>query len=234
VFEVKTSNEHGLTKLRLLKLSGVWHADEYNQLAFTVTKNDSPDILTLKGSWTINQNQQIVYSWQKTELKKKTRAVSTIEFSGFWEFSQANRLTYILSTATNSRFDFRAQMESPNLYPKEGVIKYRIGIGISRASRVKPEIISLYGAWKFSRNLTLSFDMEYAGGVVHSLQFGTEVDFGKNNRVVFNLLAKDSRRLGASVVFTHRFLKAHDAELFIRLKKLEGETGAVVGGRVHF
>lgn len=234
VFELKTSDENGLTKFRLLKLNGTWQADEYNQLSFVVTKKVLPDILTLEGSWRLNKNQQIEYIWEKTELKRKTKEVSRLEFSGYWQIFEANKLTYIISSATNSRFDFRVQMESLNLYPKNGVIKYRLGIGVKQAKRIEPKIISLYGVWKFSRNLTLSFEMEYAKGEVHSLQFGAEVNFTKNNQIAFNLLAKDGQNLGASVVFTHRFLKTLDAEVFMRLKKLKDEAGVDVGVRIPF
>ncbi|MFZ2602384.1 MAG: hypothetical protein WAX79_00060, partial [Candidatus Omnitrophota bacterium] len=234
VFELKTSEENGLTKFRLLKLNGTWQADEYNQLSFVVTKKYLSDILTLEGSWSLNKNQQIEYIWEKTELKRKTKEVSRLEFSGYWQIFEANKLTYIISSATNSRFDFRVQMESLNLYPKAGVIKYRLGIGVKQTKRIEPKIISLYGVWKFSRNLALSFDMGYANSQVHSLQFGAEVNFSKSNEIVFNLLAKDRQNLGASVVFTHRFLKTLDAEVFMRLKKLKDEAGVDVGVKIPF
>lgn len=234
VFELKTFEENGLTRFRLLKLSGTWQADEYNQLSFVVTKKGLPDILTLEGSWRLNKNQQIIYTCEKTELKRKTKIISRLEFSGYWQIFEANKLTYIISSATNSRFDFKVQMESLNLYPKTGVIKYRLGIGIKQAKRIEPKTISLYGVWKFSRNLALSFDMEYTNSQVHSLQFGAEVNFSKNNQIIFDLLAKDGRNLGASVVFTHRFLKRLDAEVFMRLKKLKEAAGVDVGVKIPF
>lgn len=234
VFELKTSDENGLTKFRLLKLSGTWQADEYNQLSFVVTKKSLPDILTLEGSWLLNKNQHIVYTWEKTELKRRIKAVSRLEFSGYWQIFEVNKLTYIISSATNSRFDFKAQLESSNLYPKAGVIKYRLGIGVKQAKRIEPKIISLYGVWKFSRNLALNFEMEYANNQVHSLQFGAEVNFSKSNRIALNLLAKDGQNLGASVIFTHRFLKSLDAELLVWLKKLTNDSGVDVGVRIPF
>lgn len=234
VFELKTSQENGLMKFHLLKLNGVWQADEYNQLSFVITKKGLPDIFTLEGIWRLNKNQQIIYTWEKTELKRRTKVISKLEFSGYWQIFEASKLTYIISSATNSRFDFKAQLESSNLYPKAGVIKYRLGIGVKQAKRIEPKIISLYGVWKFSRNLSLNFEMEYAKGEVHSLQFGAEVNFSKSNQIVFNLLAKDGRNLGASVVFTHRFLKSLDAELLVRLKKLTNDSGVDVGVRIPF
>lgn len=234
VFELKTSEENGLTRFRLLKLSGTWQADEYNQLSFVVTKKGLPDILTLEGSWRLNKNQQIIYTWEKTELKRKTKIISRLEFSGYWQVFEANKLTYIISSATNSRFDFKVQLESLNLYPKTGVIKYRLGIGIKQAKRIEPKIISLYGVWKFSRNLALSFDMEYANSQVHSLQFGAEVNFSKSNQIIFNLLTKDGQAIGISIIFTHRFLKSLDAEVFMRLKKLKDNSGVDLGVKIPF
>ncbi len=234
VFEVKTFDTGGLFKLRLLQLSGTWQVDEYNQLTFKVSKKDMPDILTFQGAWTLNQNQQIVYSFEKTELKRRSKVISEVEFSGFWEVNQANRLTYILSTATNSRFDFRAQLESPNLFPKEGVIKYRLGAGLCKPNQSNVQIIELYGVWKFSRKLVLSFEMEYASGEFHSLYFGAEVRFGQNNQIEFNLLDRVGEKMGGSLIFTHKFLKELNADAFLRLKKLNTDFGVDVGVRIPF
>lgn len=234
VFEIKSIDKNGLTELRLLKLTGTWKANGLNQIYFAVSKKESPDLLTFQAGWQLNQNQQIIYTCQKSDLKTKNKILSTLTFSGFWQITAANQLTYILSSGTNSKFDFKVQLETPNVYPKEGAIKYRLGVGLKETKPDELKIISLYGTWKLSRKLGLVFDMEYAKGQIHSLIFGAEVNFDKNNRVIFNLKNELGESIGISVVFTHRFLKQLDAELFLRLKHYQKESGIDAGIRIPF
>jgi len=242
VFELKSINKNGTTSLRILKLAGTWAADELNQIYFSVSKNEeSPDILTLQGAWRLNQNQQIIYTYQKVGLKTKEKILSTLTFSGFWQISSANQLTYILSTGTNAvnsqrirRIDFKVQIETPNVYPKEGVIKYRLGVGAGETKPDELKIISLYGTWKINRKFGLSFDMEYAKGQIQSLDFSAEVNLNKNNEVIFNLKNDSREDLGISVVFTHRLLKLLDAKFFLRLKQVASESGIDAGIQIPF
>ena len=139
VFEIHSLKKNGLDSFNLLKLSGNWQADEFNRLTFLVTKKDFPDTLILQGAWQLNDNQQIVYTYEKTNLRTKTKSLQTLVFSGYWQITSASRLSYIISTGLNSKFDFKAQIESPNLYPKEGVIKYRLGIGVREPKKKKPK-----------------------------------------------------------------------------------------------
>ncbi len=234
VFQIRSVDKNSSNRLRLLKLTGTWAANEANQIYFSVTKKESPDVLTLQGLWQLNKNQQVIYTFQKAGRKRKDKVSSTVIFSGFWQITSGNQLTYILSGGTDSKFDFKAQIETPNLYPKEGVIKYRIGIGIREPLPEKQKIISLYGVWKLSRKLGLGFDMDYADGRVETVIFCAEVNFDENNQVVFSLRNELGEKLGMSVIFTHRFLKQLDAEFFLRLKSRRDELGADAGITVPF
>ncbi len=218
--------------IQLLKLSGFWQADEYNRLCFTVKKKASPDILTLKGIWQLNQNQQIVYTYEKTDLITKTKVSNTLTFEGFWQISETNKLTYILKHSPDSKFDFRAQIETPNIYPQEGAIKYRLGAGVRQAKKEK--VISLYGAWKFNRKLGLIFRMDYGNGRICEIEFAADVSFDKRNEITFCLKNKIGEPLGLSVTFTHKFLKTLDAEAFLRLKDSYEESRIDAGMRIPF
>jgi len=234
IFEIKTVDKNGLAHFRLLKLSGIWQADDFNQIFFAVSKKEFPDLLTFQGAWKLNQNQQITYTYEKAERKTKARNSYALVFSGFWQITSANKLTYILSQSTNSRFDFKAQIETPNIYPKKGVIRYRVGAGVREPQAGRFKIISLYGTWKFSRKLGLTFEMEYIKGQINSISFGAEVNFDKRNRVIFNLTNRERKDLGISLLFTHRFLKQLDADFFLRLKRYQAESGVETGIRIPF
>ena len=235
VFEIKSIDRQGLSHIQLLKLSGIWQADEYNRLSFAVEKKASPDMLILKGIWQVNQNQQIIYVYEKTNLKRKTKTAHSLIFEGFWQINRSHRLTYILERSSSSRFDFRVQIESPNLYPKKGVVKYRLGIGLRGKKAPCDRIICLYGTWKFSRKLGLVFQMDYGQGQVQSLEFGTELSLTQRDKVTFALKNETGERLGINITFTHKFLKQNEAEAFLRLREvLQRESAIETGIRIPF
>lgn len=233
-FSLKTFNKNKQTQFRILSLAGNWAVDEHNQIYFAVIRKTSPDTLTLQGRWLLSGNQEIVYRYTKTDLKKKDKSVYTVTFKGFWEITESQRLTYIFSAGSTTRFDFRVQLETPNVYPKEGTLKYRIGIGLKETVLQEPQIISLYGVWKFSRNLGLIFDMEYSEGNFHAIKFGAEVNLNKRDEISFSVTNFKGERLGFNLLFSHKFLEEFDAQAFLQLKKASEESGVYAGIRIPF
>ncbi len=223
VFQLNSRDKRRANRLSLLKFSGIWQADEFNRIIFQVKKKATPDTLAFKGIWQVNANQQISYEYEKIQLKTKRKIKDTLVFTGFWQVFSANRLSYILSYtlprneilrdsarargSSASRFDFRAHLETPNLYPKKSVIKYRLGVGIRRDLQpALSRIIYLYGTWKFSRRLGLSFEMHYGRAKVKRLTFNTQVNLSQRDKIIFQLTDNRGRRLGISVIYRHRFL----------------------------
>jgi hypothetical protein len=235
IFEVKRLDRKGLTHIQLIKLAGSWQADDCNRLTFTAQKTPAPDTLTFEGGWQINKNQQITYTYKKIQLKKKSKKSCTLVFEGFWQINQADRLTYILSNSTQSRFDFRAQIESPNLYPKEGEIKYRLGAGLRQERKTEDKIITLYGSWKLGKKCGISFVMDYEEGVRRSIEFETDFHLNKQDEVMFSLLSQNRKPLGLNITFTHKFLSKLDAEVFLRIRELIKKESAIEAGiRIPF
>ena len=211
----------------MLKLKGTWRANSQNELVFDVAlRKGAPQTYTFKGAWTINKNQQIEYTCGA--------GPDVLTFKGCWDISSAKRLVYILEGSSTSRFEFKAQLESPSLYPKKGQIRYRIGIG-SRKSRLSGpgQVIILYGEWKFGRDLGLVFEMDYGQGRVKGISFGAEVNFGRNE-VILALNDQTGRPLGITLTLTHKFLQHLDAKAFIRLKSRWDEQGVEAGIRIPF
>ena len=234
VFQMHSLDKYGQSHLQLLKLTGVWQANEYNEISFAVKKETTPDIFTFAGAWQLNKNQQIIYAYEKTDLKTKTRHFHTLTFQGFWQINRADRIIYILAKGIDSYFDFRVQLESPNLYPKEGVIKYRLGIGLKKVRPRDTRIISLYGTWKFSKKSGLLFVMDYGQGRLQAIEFGTELNLAKKDKVEFLLTNKQKQPLGLCITFTHRFLRQSGAETFLRFKKFRQDSRIEGGFRIPF
>ena len=100
--ESKTRRQH----LRVLRLKGTWRANEQNELCFDVAlRKGPPETYTFKGTWKLNNNQQIEYSCGE--------GPDVLTFKGYWDISSVNRLVYILEGSSTSRFEFRVQLESP-------------------------------------------------------------------------------------------------------------------------
>lgn len=230
-FEVKSYDRQGLLHIRVLKLNVTLFADKENRICFMVKKL-KPDILTLSGSWQLNKNQQVVYEYSKIDLETKRKSVHALIFTGYWQISEANKLTYILKHSTVSRFDFRAQIETPTIYPQKGMIKYRLGVGL-REDVLRQKIITLYGTWKFNRNLGLVFEMDYDKEGLKQIEFGADVSFQKNT-ITFSLKDKREKPLGLEVTFTHNILKSLDAKVYLRLRLLENNPGIDFGLKVPF
>lgn len=234
VFQISADDKRGTQHVRLLKLGGRWGSDDSNRIYFAVSKSAKPDILTLSGSWTVNDNQQIAYNLEKQNLVTKEKLLSSVTFSGYWQITAADRLAYIFSRGSKSRFDFKAHLETPNLYPKAGVIKYRLGAGLRQDTRTRPVMVCLYGQWRFGKKAGLSFDMEYGRGHVQSIRFGAAVDVSRKDSVELSLVNELGESLGGSLICTHRFLKSLDASVFLRFKKLRKNRSVDAGVTIPF
>ena len=214
-------------KLRIIKLKGTWRANDYNELVFAVTaRQGHPGTYTFKGSWKLNNNQQIEY------ISEDGR--DTLTFKGYWDISSSNRLVYLFEGSLTSRFEFKVQLESPIIYPKKGEIRYRIGVGIRQSRRSAPgQMFILYGEWKFGRNLGLIFQMDYGQGKVRAIAFGAEVTFGRS-KIICALKNELGEPLGITLAMTYRFLKHLDTEVFFRLKSRQKEQAIEAGITIPF
>jgi len=216
-----------VSRLRILRLKGTWRANSQNELCFDVAlRKGPPQTYTFKGTWKLNNNQQIEYTCGD--------GPDVLTFKGHWDISLANRLVYSLEGSSTSRFEFKVQLESKTFYPKEGQIRYRIGIGARQSRLTLPgQLLILYGEWKFSRNLGLTFEIDYGQNRVKAIEFGAEVTFGRN-KVDFSLKNEIGEPLGITLTMTHKFLKTLDAKAFISLKKLKDEQAIEAGITIPF
>jgi hypothetical protein len=224
---IKTDYLNRRQHLGVIRLKGTWRANSANQLCFSVAAPEgTPKTYTLKGSWKLNNNQQIEYTSEDGRDK--------LTFQGYWKVSSAKRIVYFLEGSSASRFEFKVQLESASLLPKAGQLRFRLGAGIrrSRANSGNPVVI-LYGQWKIGRCLGLLFQMDYGQGKLRQLEFGSEVTFGRN-KVNFALKDELGKPLGITLTMTHRFLKTLDASAFLKLKSRQKELAIEAGIKVPF
>lgn len=223
----------GEYSFRILKLSGTWQADKYNRLTFLIEKKRFPDELVFSSSWQLNESQQVEYAYTKTNLAKKTKTTQKLAFDGYWKIDSGHRLLYILSHNLNSGFNFKVQLENPNIYPQAKSIKYRVGLGISRPENLNYSLLSLYGEWKFNRSLGLVFRMEYGKNSVQEIEFGADVTLARN-KFLFRLQNERGEPLGMTLAYSFNLLKDLQPQAFIRLKNRQRELGIEAGFTLPF
>jgi hypothetical protein len=233
-FELRSQDPSGRKEFRVLELSGSWRADESNNIVFWVDKKGGADGLKFGSSWKLDEKHQITCTYDKTDLITGAREAKSVNFSGFWQIASDNILTYLFSTGSKSRFDFRAQIETPNLYPQEGKIKFRLGAGMKQGRPSPAKIVTFYGGWKFSRDLGLVFEMDYGGGRLRSWEFGADINLTRRDRIELSLVDPERKPLRVSVTFSHRFLKKLDAEAYLKFKALRDGPAIETGVEVPF
>lgn len=228
VIEIKSVDKSGHDHFRSLKIKGSWQADRQNRIIFIVKKEVRPSVLTFQGTWRVNKQQQIVYTYERIEQKRKTKVIHSILFEGSWQITTRNKLTYNILHSSESRFDFRVQLENKSLKAQDGALKYLIGIGS------KTKSILLFGNWRITRSWGVAFEIDYGEGKTRKIEFSVDKYLSQRDKVIFSLANKRREPLGISITFTHKFLKQQDAKLFLRLKGSAEEASVEAGAKIPF
>ncbi len=216
----------------LWRLTGKWGLDERNRIVFYVEREKGKsDELTFHGEWSVNKKYEIVYSYETTELKTKKKRLRTLAFGGYWDISEKNRLSYLLGGGSDSVFRVRGAFQTKSIYAKDGEIRYQAGAELS--GRRKEKIIILFGKWKVSHDLRLSFEITYENGRKKSIFFGGEYAIDERLQVRVDLTTYHDKKIGLEVVFTKEVLMA-EGQAFLRLRKTFEESRIEGGIRFKF
>ncbi len=189
----------------LLQFQGSWGSDESNRLQFYLSRRKDRSLVFHSG-WTLNNNQQLVVRLERIDRARGRRIVSEAELSGFWQVCSATRLRYIFAAAGSGAIELRVQLESANLRPARGSVKFRLGCGMRRPARGEQTLV-LYGDWKFSRAVGLAFDIAYGQRV---------------------------RRSGLSLTFSRELSRRLGGQAFLRLSKREADARIEAGVTIPF
>ena len=214
-----------------LSLSGRWQADARNRLMFLASKSDgSEDRLVFDGAWTVDRRHQLRYRYEQAQAGRG-RATHTLRFAGTWGIRPDSQLAYRLDVTSRSAFEFQAALQSATLNAREGKIAYQVGIRLSNGRLVKQRV-TLFGAWKLNRDLSVSFEMPYLDGRRRALTFKGAYAFLTRHTVSVQLMSRQGEPLGVAVTFSRSFLD--DAQLFLRLQRVGRETQVLGGVQVRF
>lgn len=198
---VTSKKERDVEVASILKLKGRWQADGNNRLSFAVSKEGGRrDILVLDGVWEIGKDNELLYRYKKTGLVTKTKEERILVFRGAWRLTDRDKIAYLLDTSGKSGFLFKAQLENTGIAGRFGVLRYRLGIGVSERKRPVEKVIKFFG--------TLHLDLT------------------KRDSLEFEFTDERGRRLGMAATLSRKLL---GGEAFLRFKRLALES-KVEGG----
>ena len=218
-------------KRNLLKLKGTWRCDKRNRLIFLIEKRKaSPDKLIFQGAWEVDKRNALIYRYERPEGGRNSLVV--LGFKGFWQIDGKNRIGYLLEREGRSAFHFRVKLQTPNLRAKEGEIRYQVGIDLGAKKGKLTRDVVLFGKWRFNRDLSVSFQIQYRDGRRHAINFEAKRKWRKKNEIGLKLFSRKGEDLGMEVIFSRRFFK--DARTFIRLSRDAREKAADFGMRIPF
>ena len=177
----------------IMKLCGSWQADKYNRLTFGIERDrDDADSLVLSGAWEVNKNNEIVYRYG--------RESQAVTFRGSWDISERHRINYELDKNINSGFNFRSSLGTLVSKGKEKSLAFDIGIGISKAKKLKRRI-TLSCRWKIAgdKELILETSDIEEGGVRLKL---TKEMFDRQGIAYIESIVKEKERyIGGGIIF---------------------------------
>jgi len=212
---------------RLARLARGWRLDSKNRIVFEVEKEGGKkDALTFQGGWQIGKSNEIIYTYEQRDLRSKQQITRKLVFKGSWDISDDHRLTYWLSADSDSAFRFRGTFQTKSILAKKGEIRYQAGVEVNGKHKIQ-EII-LFGKWKLSRNLELSFEIEYQDGQKKAITFGGEYALSKDSRIAVSLKSREGDPLGIEVILTKDFF-GKDGQTFVRLVKSVQEQRTEAG-----
>ena len=220
-FAVTSKDSENNTHIYIVKLGGRWQADEYNRLTFNIEKEAGvTDRITMRGAWEVNQQNELIYTYEKSSRGKEEKITKTITFKGYWEIAGKHRILYVLNKEIGSEFDFKVSIGKP----AERGLQYELGVGATPSKKT----IMLFGSWKINKKVGLLFEMPYAEGEINAVIFGAWGKLDKNLNLEMRLENKIGEDLGIDVKLSRRILEGQ-GEAFIRALRSQKEVSIVAG-----
>jgi len=230
VFSSTIKEDEKKTVTGLFKLTGSWRVDPKNRIVFEVERGaGKTDRLTLKGAWELGPHYEILYTYKESRLKSRTKTTQTLTFKGHWDISERHRLAFQIEGDSDAVLRFRGAFQTQSILAKEGEIRYQIGVEIE--GRRQLQALTFFGKWKISRELELSFEIEYGEGAKRALTFGGTYFFRDDTALEVKLKTRDGKPLGVEVIFTREFF-GKDGQFFLRLRKTAEESALEAGVKI--
>jgi len=218
-FAVTQRTKEGARSTYILRLEGKWQADKRNRLTFRIKKEKKRhDVLIFDGIWEIDRTNRIIYTYERGKKRH------SLLLKGFWNYSRKGVLTYDLDLKGKSHFDFKV---GKGIAEKD-LIRFELGIGVSRRKKPYRKDFILYGRWKIKRGIGLIFEVRYGSSRLSALRFEAEAELIGRSRIRFALRNMEGQGLGIGLTLSGSMLKGC-GESFIRLLRSAKEQAVYIG-----
>ncbi len=203
------------TVTRMMRVNGKWRVGAGNTLEFVLDKNESKKGVVLFGAdWRVNKANEIEVTFGPDRAALK----------GVWDVADRNSLVYQIRRGSGEELRFRGAFQTRSIHAKKGEIRYQLGAEGSRKKTVRA--VKLFGKWILSRDLGLSFEIEYANGKRRAILFGGDCRMDVDNTIRVDLVARKDKPLGVELVLTRELT---DGSVFMRLSRSLNESLAEAG-----
>ena len=194
-FEVSHHEDTDKIETNIVELQGIWKADDHNKLIFKASKESGcNDVLTLNNTWIIDDKNRIIYNYEKASLIFKKKETHQLVFKGTWDITKENRLYYELGDSTDLPTSSTATDSLPGR-PSTSGFEFSVGASVLEKNQVKAKImigatekeISLTGQWKVSKDLGLTFEVDYGDNEFKPITFGGELQLNDKDKLTLKL-----------------------------------------------
>lgn len=218
-FTLATREAGNKQSIYLLRLGGVWQADERNKLMFAVEKDKEGDEIKFLSSWQL-KNNRIIYTYYKNQ---KAHSFTLL---GYWNIQDKCRLSYTLEKNSGSEFNFRTSVGIPVRKNGRDGIKYELGVGYANKRLAKKEI-TIFGKWQLKNGVGLIFEVEYENGLRQPISFSATAILNNKYSLTFKLQNSDNENLGIVLQLSRKILES--GEGFIKFLSNQEERAVQIG-----
>ena len=200
---------------RMMRVNGKWQVARGNVLEFSLDKNEfKKGIVSFGADWRVNDNNEIEMSFGKDRASLK----------GVWDVADQNVLVYQIRRGAGEELAFRGAFQTKSIVAKKGEIRYQLGAESSRKKRTGS--LTLFGKWILSRDLGLSFEIEYSGGKKRAILFGGDCRMDVDKTIRVDLVARKDKPLGVELILTKELA---EGSVFTRLSRSLDDARAEAG-----
>ncbi len=200
---------------RMMRVSGKWRVGTANALEFALDKGDAKkEALSFGADWRVNKDNEIEVSIGPDRASLK----------GVWDIADRNSLVYQIRRGSGEELHFRGSFQTRSILAKKGEIRYQLGAETAKTKRTRT--VALFGKWILSRDLGLSFEIEYANGKRRAILLGGDCRMDVDNTIRVDLVARKDKDLGVELTLTKELT---DGSVFMRLSRSLDDARAEAG-----
>lgn len=225
-FSMATREAGNKTILYLLRLSGGWKVDKYNNLNFSIERDKEADVLKFFGTWKL-KNNLLTYSYATKSLATNKKESHNITLSGYWDIVDKYRLTYMLDKELGSSLTFRTSIGKIIQQGNRHGLKYELGAGLASSNGKSIKEIIIFGKWRLENGIGLVFEVEYENGVKYPINFSATAMLNDKYSLSFKLQNNANENLGIILQLSRKILQ--NGESFVRFLSSQEERAIQIG-----